>query len=186
MPRRGVKALRQVAEWRFEFGRRAAAIEGGVQILCGSTDASGSMVTFRRVQDEEDLRRCLDVRLRVFVEEQEVPASEELDAYDAVAEHFLAECRGCVLGTARMVDLGDGVGKIGRVAVLREWRGKGIGRALMEFVLAHAEGRFDVLILDAQVPVIAFYEKLGFEAEGEVFLDAGIPHRRMRRAFPRS
>ena len=142
-------------------------------------------VLIRPVQSEEDLRRCFAVRLRVFVEEQSVPPSEELDAYDAVAQHFLAEWGGRVMGTARMVDLGDGVAKIGRVAVDKDWRGRGIGRALMEFVMRAAEPRFHTLVLDAQVPVLGFYEKLGFVAEGEVFLDAGIPHRRMRRTIAR-
>lgn len=155
-------------------------VKGGNRTLRRDEGGGHVGVIVRQVQSEAELHQCFDVRVRVFVEEQAVPASEEMDAYDAVAEHFLAEIGGVTVGTARMVDLGDGIGKIGRVAVLKEWRLKGIGRALMEYVISAARGRFATLILDAQVPVIGFYELLGFTAEGEVFLDAGIPHRRMR------
>ena len=75
-----------------------------------------------------------------------------------------------------------GVAKIGRVAVRKAYRGAGVGKALMLAVLDAARKRgLTHAVLDAQVPVIGFYEKLGFKAEGPVFDDAGIPHRTMRR-----
>lgn len=136
-------------------------------------------ITIRPAQSAEDRQGCYDVRMTVFVEEQRVPVEEELDSYDEIADHFVAEEDGRVVGTARLIDRGDGTGKIGRVAILPDYRGRGLGRDLMWYVMAAAFQRFDTLMLDAQVPVIPFYERLGFEAEGGVFLDAGIEHRKM-------
>ncbi len=135
----------------------------------------------RRVTDAEDREACYAIRMRVFVEEQNVPPWEEMDEFDETAEHYAAEVDGRIVGTARLVDKGEGVAKIGRVAVLPEHRGQGIGRELMLHVIRGAEGRFDTLMLDAQLQVIPLYESLGFVVEGGVFLDAGIKHRRMVR-----
>ncbi len=134
----------------------------------------------RRIEGIEDREGCYAVRMKVFVEEQGVPPWEEMDEYDDVAEHFLVAVDGQVVGTARLVDKGEGVGKIGRVAVLPEYRGRGFGRDLMRQVMEAGFRRFQTLMLDAQLAVIPFYEALGFAAEGDVFLDAGIEHRRMR------
>jgi predicted GNAT family N-acyltransferase len=136
-------------------------------------------ITIRRIADDAEREACYAVRMKVFVEEQGVPPWEEIDSYDDTAQHFLIEDNGVIVGTARLLDYGDGVGKIGRVAILPEYRGKGFGRDLMWYVMGAGFRLFHMLILDAQLPVIPFYERLGFEAEGEVFLDAGIEHRRM-------
>ena len=135
----------------------------------------------RVVSCESERRACYDVRITVFVDEQLVPIDEELDADDETALHYLVESEGEIIGTARLVDVGDGIGKIGRVALRKEHRGLGIGRDLMVHVMTEGFRGFHTLILDAQVQMIPFYEKLGFLAEGDVFLDAGIPHRRMIR-----
>jgi predicted GNAT family N-acyltransferase len=136
-------------------------------------------ITIRAIKDDIDRDGCYAVRDKVFVEEQAVPPWEELDADDETALHFLAEDDGRVVGTARLVDKGDGVGKIGRVAILKEYRSQGVGRDLMWYVMGAAFRKHHMLILDAQVSVIPFYEKLGFDAEGDIFLDANIEHRRM-------
>lgn len=138
-------------------------------------------ITVRRIADDTERDACYLLRTEVFVEEQGVPPWEELDDYDETAEHFLAEEDGRVIATARLVDKGEAGGKIGRVAVAQAYRGQGVGRELMLFVMEAGFQTYPVLLLDAQVPVIPFYERLGFVAEGEVFLDAGIPHRRMTR-----
>jgi len=139
-------------------------------------------ISIRPLRDDTDRDACYLLRMEVFVEEQGVPPWEELDAEDETAEHFVAEDSGQVVGTARLVNKGDGVGKIGRVAIHKAYRGRGIGRNLMRYVMEVGFRRFHTLILDAQVTVIPFYERLGFVAEGDVFLDAGIEHRRMTRA----
>jgi ElaA protein len=124
------------------------------------------------------------IRFAVFVDEQRVPPELEPDEFDAAALHLLAVVpeTGEVVGTARVVDKGDGVAKIGRVAVLAPYRGTGAGRALMAFALERVrDASLTLAVLDAQVAVIPFYERLGFVAEGPIFDDAGIPHRRMSR-----
>lgn len=129
-----------------------------------------------------DIVNALKVRDVVFIQEQNVPVELEHDEYDADALHILAMDTATKepVGTARILDKGDGVAKIGRVAVLKEYRGRGIGQALMQAVFKTTrELDFTSLMLDSQVSVIPFYEALGFVAEGGVFDDAGIPHRRM-------
>jgi predicted GNAT family N-acyltransferase len=126
--------------------------------------------------------QCYDIRKVVFVEEQAVPLELEMDEYDDVAIHFLMrDAEGTPLATARLLDK-HGLAKIGRVAVLKDARGLGLGLELMQFVLDEARRRgFAEAVLDSQTYAIPFYERLGFTAEGEEFDDAGIPHFLMRR-----
>jgi predicted GNAT family N-acyltransferase len=130
------------------------------------------------VTDHAAIRR---VRFDVFVDEQNVPADIELDDRDPVCVHLLAlDAREQPIGTGR-IDLGAG-GKIGRVAVLRDARGAGVGTALMERLheLARAHGLARVWC-NAQVSAQPFYEQLGYRAIGERFDEAGIEHVRMER-----
>ncbi|EKM93563.1 MAG: GNAT family N-acetyltransferase [Pseudomonas sp.] len=121
-------------------------------------------------KDNADLRR---IREAVFIAEQAVPPEQEWDADDVEAVHFLALEDGYAIGTARL--LADG--QIGRVAVLRDWRGMNVGDALMQAVIAEAERRgLREQKLTAQVHATRFYERLGFEVVSEEFLEAGIPH----------
>ncbi|MFO1206791.1 MAG: GNAT family N-acetyltransferase [Burkholderiales bacterium] len=119
------------------------------------------------------------VREAVFLREQGVPEDLEWDEHDATALHAVAlGPLGRAIGTARL--LADG--QIGRMAVLASWRGRGVGSAMLEMLLAAARerGLRDVR-LNAQVQAIAFYERHGFTAGGSEFLDAGIPHVAMHR-----
>ena len=119
------------------------------------------------------------VRRRVFIDEQGVPDALEWDGRDAMARHLLAEdADSNPIGTARLLD----DGRIGRMAVLSPWRGCGVGQALLDEVLrlARSQGMTSVY-LAAQLTAIGFYQRSGFVAYGEVFPDAGIPHRRMER-----
>ncbi|MEM6973889.1 MAG: GNAT family N-acetyltransferase [Pseudomonadota bacterium] len=118
----------------------------------------------------------------MFIVEQGVSAAEEQDGLDPDCAHWIATLGPRTLATARLrpVALTDGTAatKIQRVAVARAARGTGLGRALMQAIMAAVPG---VLMLDSQSAAIAFYERLGFAVEGPEFLDAGIPHRHMRR-----
>lgn len=118
-----------------------------------------------------------EIRRVVFINEQCVPLAEEWDGRDDACLHFLAWRGEAALGTARLLPDGH----IGRVAVLREARGLGIGAVLMQAAISAARrlghGKVE---LAAQTHALAFYERLGFAAFGEVFMDAGIPHRNMR------
>lgn len=131
-------------------------------------------------------RTAFALRARVFVDEQGVPSDEEIDERDETdAEHVLAFRGEEAVGTGRLVPNGR-TAKIGRFAVVPSARGRGVGALLVRHCIDMARGRFDTLILDAQLPVIGFYERFGFVAEGPVFDDAGIAHRRMRISLLRS
>jgi predicted GNAT family N-acyltransferase len=127
------------------------------------------------------------IRFRVFVEEQGVPRDIELDERDADCVHALAYEQGKVVGTGRLLPREENAGAvahIGRMAVLAECRGKGIGGRILESLIDKARERGDKLIaLSAQVHAVEFYRSHGFEPMGEIYADAGIPHRKMRRAI---
>jgi len=135
----------------------------------------------RVVTTDAELNACIDLRRSVFVDEQGVPEDRELDGKDGEATHLLA-WDGYPVGTARIREYEEGVAKVERVAVEASRRGEGIGRELMAHAEAYAadEG-YERVRLDAQVPVVEFYERLGYEVRGEEFEDAGIPHRRMEK-----
>lgn len=120
------------------------------------------------------------LRRDVFVREQHVPPELEHDIDDFTALHFVAILEGEVVGTLRVVEKPEHA-KIGRVAVLKHWRGRGVAKAMilgcMDFIRQSGQHRF---YLTAQTDKLAMYEKLGFTAFGDVFDDAGMPHRAMR------
>ena len=128
-----------------------------------------------------DLDTVLAIRRVVFIEEQGVSVEDEVDGKDPTAIHLLASDDGQPLGTARLL-LSEGVGKIGRVAVLKEARGRGLGRELVLFAVEELRRRgARQATLGAQTHALGFYEALGFTAVGPEFLDACMPHREMVR-----
>jgi len=134
-----------------------------------------------RISETEDHATCFGLRHTVFVEEQGVPEDEERDALDAGAIHLLAHQDDRPVGTARIL-LGPDEAKIGRVCVLPEQRGTGLGKALIRAAMASAKARgLQHVRLGAQIHALEFYAKLGFTAEGPVYDDAGIDHRDMVR-----
>ena len=137
------------------------------------------MIRVEEVVSAKELKRAFSIRLRVFVRGQGVPQEIELDRDDRRASHFLATVRGRAVGTARLV-VKNGRAKIGRMAVLKSYRGKGVGKALLKRAVESArKKKAKVIYLHAQVPVIGFYEKMGFQCVGRLFMEAGIPHRKM-------
>lgn len=118
-----------------------------------------------------------EIRHRVFIEEQQVSVVLEWDGLDENAIHLLAcNAEGLPIGCARILD--DGA--IGRMAVLKAWRGLGAGRALLDAAIAscRSRGYLDIR-LSAQTHAISFYERAGFVVCSGEYLDAGIPHRDM-------
>ena len=136
-------------------------------------DITVSIVTWSDKQAE-----LTSVRRTVFIEEQNVPDSIELDGKDAECCHVLAcDGAGRPVGTARM----SRTGKIGRMAVLRDYRGLGVGREMLRTIMdyARANGITD-LHLSSQVSAVGFYEKMGLQPFGDEFEEAGIKHINMR------
>lgn len=132
-------------------------------------------------RDVESIKR---VRRTVFIEEQRIAERDEWDAHDPVVPHVLAYV-GVAAGKRDLVGTGrlEPTGKIGRVAVLPQYRGTGAGVAIMRRLmgLAAERGHHEVY-LNAQSSARGFYERLGFRADGPEFDEVGIPHQRMRRA----
>lgn len=137
--------------------------------------------------DDPAFEAALALRERVFVDEQGVPYDREVDGKDPEATHFLVRDGDDPVATARVrtPDGEAGTLKVERVAVARDRRGEGFGDAVMDAVesYAAAEG-YDRLVLAAQVPVVAFYERRGYALQDDApFDDAGIPHRRMAKSL---
>ncbi|KQQ63126.1 GNAT family acetyltransferase [Pseudomonas sp. Leaf129] len=121
-------------------------------------------------KDNRDIRR---IREAVFIAEQSIPAELEWDEDDLSAVHFLAVEGDYAVGTARL--LADG--EIGRVSVLKDWRGLRVGDKLLQAVIAHANSLgLREQKLSAQVHATAFYEHHGFRVVSGEFLEAGLPH----------
>jgi predicted GNAT family N-acyltransferase len=127
-----------------------------------------------------DIAACRALRRTVFIEEQGVSEADEVDDLDGQAIHLLANQDGRAVGSARLLVLGP-VGKVGRVCVLAEMRGTGLGAALMRAAVARfrIEPGVEKVKLGAQTHALGFYERLGFQAVGPEFEDAGIAHREM-------
>jgi predicted GNAT family N-acyltransferase len=125
--------------------------------------------------------RARPIRIAVFVEEQGVPLDLEWDEFDELAEHAIAiDDTGRAVATGRLLPDGH----IGRMAVLRDVRGRGAGAAVLGALIARARARgMTVLRLNAQTHAAAFYARFGFAGCGETFLEAGIPHVAMRLEF---
>jgi ElaA protein len=127
-----------------------------------------------------DIAACRQLRRTVFIEEQGVSEADEVDDKDDAAIHLLATEQGRAVGTARIIVGGD-TGKIGRVCVLADQRGKGIGALLIRQAIAvlRQNPSIKTAKLGAQTHALAFYENLGFTAYGPLFEDAGIEHQNM-------
>ncbi|WP_025692924.1 GNAT family N-acetyltransferase [Paenibacillus zanthoxyli] len=139
-----------------------------------------------RVTTEEQLQQGLDIRKKVFVEEQNVPVEEEIDDFDKIGpdvNHVLLIDDGISVATGRLTYYREGTAKMQRIAVLKEYRVKGYGRVLLLALeeLARELG-LETSILDAQCRAEEFYRKLGYEVISEKpFYDAGILHVRMQK-----
>ncbi len=149
--------------------------------------------TIRLAADRRDRDAAYSVRFDVFVTEQQVPADLELDALDETADHFVAYDGDQAVGAGRLVveppgfagcdpALGE-VGHLGRLAVRPQTRGTALGVGLVAAIEERVRERgLRVVALSAQTHALGFYERLGYRAHGDVFDDAGLPHRWMTKA----
>ena len=142
------------------------------------------MTRVDRITTEEELEDGFDVRRDVFIEEQGVSEAEEMDGRDDDAAQFVAYDEDYPVGTARVREPDDGVGKVERVAVREQYRRRGVGRAIMDRIETWADERgFEKLKLHAQTRVEEFYANMGYETTSGVFEEAGIDHVAMEKSL---
>ncbi|MEM7036344.1 MAG: GNAT family N-acetyltransferase [Bacteroidota bacterium] len=130
------------------------------------------------VHEEREFEHCFEIRAEVFQEELGITEEEDLDGHDHIAHHFLIVSGHRLVGTGRWRITLGGKAKIERIAVLEVWRGKGAARVLVETMLKYMPKDRE-LYVEAYAEIVGFWEKMGFEADGEVYEVAGIEHQRM-------
>lgn len=134
----------------------------------------------KHIESDTEWQMARAIRQRVFIEEQACPPEEEWDAYDESSRHVIGFEAGRPVATARWRVIswqGDPAAKLERFAVVPEARGNGLGRALVAHVIANAEAAgFTTQVIHAQAHLRQFYASLCFEPEGDIFMEAGIPH----------
>lgn len=131
-------------------------------------------------ENQSDFFSCMLIRSRVFMIEQNVDISLELDEEDKTCTHYcLFDDNGTAVGTCRILDHGD-IAHLGRVAILKEYRHHGYGAFMIHEVEKSCKKLgFTKIELGAQLQALPFYEKQGYHAYGEIFMDADIQHRMM-------
>lgn len=145
--------------------------------------AEAGMIEVRLARSAKNVEQCLRLRWTVFVEEQGVRPSLELDGLDSDAVHALAVLDGVACGAGRLIFVAPGIARIQRMAVIDDARGRGVGKALLAFLEDEARRRGATkLTLWAQVQAQAFYEKAGYTASGAVQDGTAIPHVSMEKS----
>ena len=131
----------------------------------------------------DGLSQLKNIRDKVFIQEQKVTPQLEWDGMDEKAIHFLVFNDKAAIGCARAIVIKDHM-QLGRMAVLKEYRGQGIGGALIEKAMTIAKlNQLSAIYISAQCHAIDFYKKFGFEVTSDIYLDAEIPHRDMTLDF---
>ena len=131
----------------------------------------------------DGLSQLKNIREKVFIQEQKVTPQLEWDGMDEKAIHFLVFNDKAAIGCARAIVIKDHM-QLGRMAVLKEYRGQGIGSALLEKAMTIAKlNQLSAIYISAQCLAIDFYKKFGFEVKSDIYLDAEIPHRDMTLDF---
>lgn len=143
------------------------------------------LMTVKIVSDDKGREDAYTVRKKVFVEEQGVPLNLELDEYDQDATHFVVyDEESHPIGAGRLRGQVNAHGKIERICILPEHRGKHIGNLIMNTLEEHAKkNSIKKLLLNAQSYAVPFYEKLGYVVTSPEFMDADIPHRAMEKCL---
>ena len=140
-----------------------------------------SAILVKNIKDLSDKKKAFKIRHLVFCVEQKVKKKIEFDGLDQFCNHYLAKINKFPIGTARVREQKRGIFKIERMAVLREYRKKGVGRAIIEEILKHYLNlkKVNNLILNSQIEAKDFYKKFGFVEVGEEFIEANITHKKM-------
>ena len=139
-------------------------------------------LSYKLVTSDRELKAAFEVRLQVFVEEQGVSEELELDDLDQEALHMVVKDGERVIGTARVLFLTANQAKIERMAILKPFRRRGIGRGIISFLNEELRNKqVEQVVLHVQYAVVAFYKSCGFEESGLPFQEAGIKHIKMER-----
>ena len=137
------------------------------------------MWSLRKIKASDvDFVLAQQIRTAVFVQEQGVNVLDEYDAFEEVSQHYLVTVDSKAVATTRWRFTPNGI-KLERFAVLPTYRGEGIGKYLVEQVIEEVQKHAKPIYLHAQIQVVDFYQKLGFEKEGALFEEAGIQHFKM-------
>lgn len=142
------------------------------------------MIRVKTVENQEELDQAFEIREKVFIEEQECDREDEFDGYDQESVHFIAYFDGKPAGTSRYRRTEKGI-KLERFAVYQEYRGKGVGKRLVQSSVGHIEANVKesglLLYLHAQLAAMPLYARHGFQKVGEKFIEAQIEHFEMRK-----
>ena len=139
-------------------------------------------LSYKLVANDRELEEAFEVRREVFVEEQGISEDLVFDGHDGEALHMVVKDGQRVIGTARVLLLADNQAKLERMAVLKPFRHKGIGRGIVSFLNEELRRRqLEQVVLHTQYTVVAFYKSCGFEESGLPFWEAGIKHIRMQK-----
>lgn len=131
---------------------------------------------------DHEREEAFSVRRKVFVEEQGVPLNLELDEHDRSAVHFVVYSENGPIGAGRIREINEHIGKVERVCVMKDFRGKHLGNLIMNALEEYANSAgFEKIVLNAQSYAVPFYEKLGYVITSPEFMDADIPHRAMEK-----
>ena len=143
------------------------------------------IILVNNIKDQSDKTKAFEIRNLVFCEEQKVSKEIEFDGLDEFCNHYIAKINELSIGTARIREEKKGTFKIERMAVLKEHRKKGVGKAIIKTILKHYLNLNNVnnLILNSQIEAKDFYKKFGFVEVDEEFIEANILHIKMKYNF---
>jgi len=143
------------------------------------------VIGVKKIETDQELQEAFKIREIVFIDEQECPPEEEFDGLDEESIHFIAYITGEPVGTSRYRTTDKGV-KLERFAVLKEHRGKGVGKRLVQTAIVQIAATFEagtLLYMHAQLDAMPLYARYGFEKVGDKFVEAGIEHFLMKKTF---
>lgn len=147
------------------------------------------MLEIKVIETNEDLKKALNIRRTVFINEMGVPESIEIDNFDTLTsqcKHILVLYNGQVVGTARCNLISATELKIQRFCFLSEYRKSGFGKKLLEFIEKEFSNiGYNYFFLEAKFSVHEFYEKCGYKKVSDVFIEANVPHIKMEKEITR-
>ncbi|MCJ7743469.1 MAG: GNAT family N-acetyltransferase [Dehalococcoidales bacterium] len=139
-------------------------------------------LNYKLVSSDSELKAAFEVRWQVFVKEQNISEDLTFDGHDRQALHMVVMDGERAIGTARVLFLSNNQAKLERMAILKPFRRRGIGRRIICYLIEELNKRqVEQVVLHAQYAVVAFYKSCGFEESGLPFCEAGIKHVKMQR-----